>query len=100
MSIGPRKERLHEIAKVLWEHWHPIGVNPGVVYGADAPNVWTDEYDSYAPSVAALLRAWADVDRLANHLSQLTKTNIGLEPDQTRDAAVAAVLIDHMKMRI
>jgi hypothetical protein len=60
------------VDSVLWEVWDPIGVN-------DVPEA-RDEYASYAPGVAGLLRSGASDDEIRSHLATIVAEWMGLPP--------------------
>lgn len=71
------------IDSVLWEVWDPIGVN-------DAPEA-RDEYTSYAPDIAQLLRSGASDDEIERHLATII-TDMGMSwvnPDRSRRTLAA-----------
>ena len=65
--------RMRRVADVLRSDWDPIG-NQLIL---DLP---ADEYDSYAPGVVALLDRGADDRAVAEHLSTLEASAMGLPP--------------------
>jgi len=73
------------VRECLWQDWDPIGVNH---YESAS-----DEYDSYAPTIAAMLLDGADTYRLRQHLRRLETETMGLSPfHPTTDAAVSKLL--------
>ena len=69
---------------VLWEVWDPIGVN----YAPEA----RDEYTSYAPEVAGLLRSGASDDEIRSHLATIILERMGLawvNPERERRTLAA-----------
>lgn len=58
------------VQDVLFREWDPIGVNSN--------ELCRDEYDSYALTICRWLREGVDEYRLANHLSQLQRVNMGM----------------------
>lgn len=67
-----------QVDSVLWEVWDPIGVN-------DAPEA-RDEYTSYAPAVAQMLRSGASDVEIERHLAQIILYRMGM-PWVDRDRA-------------
>lgn len=74
---------METIRHILLADWDPIGIR-------DVPQA-QDEYDSYVPGIAALLRAGADVDRIASHLLRIEE-DMALIPDPERARRVALKL--------
>ncbi|HEX8211597.1 MAG TPA: hypothetical protein VF584_15600 [Longimicrobium sp.] len=73
-----------QVDSVLWEVWDPIGVN-------DAPEA-RDEYTSYAPNVAQLLRSGASDAEIERHLASIILENMGMSwvnPDRARRTLAA-----------
>ncbi|HEY0155347.1 MAG TPA: hypothetical protein VGB92_25255 [Longimicrobium sp.] len=71
------------VDSVLWEVWDPIGVN-------DAPEA-RDEYTSYAPDIAHLLRSGASDAEIERHLATLV-LDMGMSwvnPDRSRRTLAA-----------
>lgn len=95
-----------EVSRFLWDHWDPIGVNPGVPY---VPNqrasvqtedcVWTDEYDSYAQGVATLLWDGADAVKIAARLNDITHASMGLQRPKGGEVMTAKELINRFGNR-
>ena len=56
--------------QILWEFWHPIGVNKST--GAFG------EYDSYAPTIVSLLHRGCSAEELETHLIKLEASSMGL----------------------
>ncbi len=72
------------VDSVLWEVWDPIGVN-------DAPEA-RDEYTSYAPAIAQLLRTGASDGEIECHLATIILENMGMSwvnPDRARRTLAA-----------
>lgn len=72
------------VDSVLWGVWDPIGVN-------HAPEA-RDEYTSYAPDIAQLLRSGASDAEIEHHLASLILENMGMSwvnPDRARRTLVA-----------
>ena len=67
---------------ILWAAWDPIGRVP------------RDEYESYAPRIASLLRGGATPDEVAAVLGTIRTETIGLSADPDRDLIVAQKLQD------
>jgi hypothetical protein len=83
MDREPSPTLIAEVDAVLWEVWDPIGVN-------DAPEA-RDEYTSYAPGVAQLLRSGASDAVIERHLATLI-LDMGLSwvnPDRARRTLAA-----------
>jgi hypothetical protein len=73
-----------QVDSVLWEVWDPIGVN-------DAPEA-RNEYTSYAPDVAQLLRSGASDAEIERHLATIILENMGMSwvnPDRARRTLAA-----------
>lgn len=82
----PTCAELHDmVRKCLWRDWDPIGVNE-----FDAAS---DEYDSYAPTITAMLLDGADAFRLRRHLQTIETDSMGLSPYYpTTDSTVNKLL--------
>ena len=65
-----RKELLQAVKEVLFREWDPIGVNSNPAC--------SDEYDSYASGIDRLLQAEADEYKIAEHLRNLQRVNMGM----------------------
>ena len=63
------------VRECLWRDWDPIGVN--VLSEAK------DEYDAYAPTIAAMLLDGADAYKVLEHLKRLETDSMGLSPHYT-----------------
>ena len=63
------------VRECLWREWDPIGVNDF----SEAK----DEYDAYAPTIAAMLLDGADAYKLLAHLKRLETDSMGLSPYYT-----------------
>jgi len=71
------------VDSVLWEVWDPVGVN-------DAPEA-RDEYTSYAPDIAQLLRTGASDAEIERHLATIV-LDMGMSwvnPDRARRTLAA-----------
>ncbi|GAB3041856.1 hypothetical protein GCM10027285_29420 [Oleiagrimonas citrea] len=55
----------------ILRQWDPIGVEPGALAPAD-------EYDSYAPHIASMVKSNCTVETLAAHLEHLGTETMGL----------------------
>lgn len=75
-----------ELSTILWERWDPIGVR--------AMGGPCDEYDSYVPGVIRVFRRDPSPHRMHDHLEQLERVSMGLQPlsREQRGPAVAALL--------
>lgn len=74
---------IDQVDSVLWEVWDPIGIN-------DAPGA-RDEYTSYAPGLAQLLRSGASDAEIERHLATII-LDMGLtwvNPDRARRTLAA-----------
>ena len=72
---------------VLFQEWDPIGINSNPACH--------DEYDSYVGAIVRLLQAEADEYKIAGHLRNLQRTNMGLSAaDEERDRRVTRRLIN------
>jgi hypothetical protein len=69
----------------LWQAWDPIGVN--------GSSEATDEYDAYAPTIAAMLLDGADAIKVLEHLKRLETDSMGLSPHYTTAEAVTQKLL-------
>ena len=70
---------IRRVDEVLWQVWDPIGVN-------DQPAA-RDEYSSYAPHVAGLLRSAATDAEIEGHLARIVLEQMGMtwmNPDRAR----------------
>jgi hypothetical protein len=73
-----------QVDTVLWEVWDPIGVN-------HAPEA-RDEYTSYAPEVAQMLRSGASDVEIERHLAEIILGQMGMSwvnPDRARRTLTA-----------
>jgi hypothetical protein len=61
-----------EIRRVLLQTWDPLGIR-------GEPNA-QDEYDTYSGGVCELLVSGATDDEISNHLWQIIKDRMGLDP--------------------
>ena len=84
MTESWRRE-LERIA-AFFREWDPIGVGDDLAEGGAA----RDEYDSYAPGVHTLLRRGATATEVAAHLSDIARTRMGIEPQETGTRVAAA----------
>lgn len=76
---------IEAVDSVLWEVWDPIGVN-------DVPEA-RDEYASYAPGVARLLRSGASDAEIRSHLATIVAERMELPPrDLERERRTLAAL--------
>lgn len=71
-----------ELRLILWAAWDPIRGVP------------RDEYETYAPQIASLLRSGASPDEVAAKLGEIRTETIGLPPDPQADRAVAEKIRD------
>lgn len=79
------KNLIAAVRKVLWVTWDPIGVNQ-----FDEAN---DEYDAYAPGLAALLTSGCDRYKLRQRLAHHETVDMGLfAASPSIDAAVDELL--------
>ena len=76
--------KLRMVEVILHWAWDPIGI-PGTGEAAD-------EYNSYAPSVLALLERASPVDEIAAYLGTVEGERMGLEPHRDRNEDVAVLL--------
>src|SRR3954447_12365351 len=74
-----------ELRELLFWRWDPIGVS------GSFPNA-RDEYDAYAPRVAALLRGGASAEAIDAHLEQVAVERMGLAPGRPRAAVGTEVV--------
>ena len=79
------RDQLRAVERVLRE-WDPIGV----FTSESSPS---DEYDSYAPLVLKQLQNGAGVEAVANHLTNLTTSEMGIEPNVEHDRTIAGKLV-------
>jgi hypothetical protein len=70
----------------LLRKWDPIGA---LVNEPSPP----DEYDTYAPLVLKQLQSGADVERLAQHLTEITTAEIGIGANVEHDRKYAEQLV-------
>ncbi|HYJ78028.1 MAG TPA: hypothetical protein VEW03_00300, partial [Longimicrobiaceae bacterium] len=90
MDKQTSRQLIARVDAVLWEVWDPIGVNHEPLA--------RDEYSSYAPDVAALLRAGAADAEIERHLSAIVLDRMGMSwvnPERTRRtlAALRAIAV-------
>jgi hypothetical protein len=83
MSDAMSRERA--LKQVLLLDWDPIGV-------AEFPEA-QDEYDSYLPSVVALLSSGGNQQQLADHLYWIATVQMGLGGSHQHAQKIAAQLI-------
>jgi hypothetical protein len=69
-----------ELRQVLFWRWDPIGIS-------DEFPATADEYDSYAPGIAALLRLGVDEKALAEHLGFVERELMALPKQDRADTA-------------
>jgi hypothetical protein len=79
------RDQLRAVERILRE-WDPIGV-------LTSESSLPDEYDSYAPLVLKQLQNGADVEAVANHLTNLTTSEMSIEPNAEHDREIAGKLI-------
>ena len=72
---------LEAIKRLLWEDWDPIGIKGN-------SNV-SDEYDSYAVQIHAMLSKGVSPDEIAHHLAWIVTSLMGLGADEQRTVAIA-----------
>lgn len=72
-----------ELRLILWAAWDPIGVG-----------VPRDEYETYAPRLASILRNGATPEDIAAALGQWRTESMGLPPDPDSDLTVALKVRD------
>jgi hypothetical protein len=77
-----KRQGEEELRLILWAAWDPIGGVP------------RDEYESYAPQIASLLRKGATPEAVAAALGEIRTETIGLPPNPVRDREVAEKLRD------
>jgi hypothetical protein len=86
MSKMRGKEIWQAVKEILFREWDPIGINSNPAL--------SDEYDSYVSSIVRLLQAEADEYKIAGHLSNLQRVNIGLSSvNEEQDRRIARRLI-------
>lgn len=76
---------MKEVDRILWEDWDPIGVN-------DIPAA-RDEYSSYVPSIARLLKDGADAAQIAHHLKTIEENSLKVGVYDDRRKRVADKLV-------
>jgi hypothetical protein len=74
---------VHWVGSVL-RRWDAIGVG----------NLNTDEYDSYAPKIAAMLLNGANAFKIAEHLFRLETVAMGLAGDRGKCEEIGQILHD------
>jgi hypothetical protein len=77
-----KRQGAEELRLILWAAWDPIGGVP------------RDEYETYAPQIASLLRKGGSPDDVAAALGKIRTETIGLPPNPARDREVAEKLRD------
>lgn len=90
MDRETSRSLIAQVDSVLWEVWDPIGVN-------DTREA-RDEYTSYAPAVAQMLRSGATDAEIERHLAQIILYRMEMpwvDPDGARRtlAALRQILI-------
>jgi hypothetical protein len=86
MSKVKGKELWQAVKEILFREWDPIGIN-------SYPSL-SDEYDSYANGIVRLLQAEADEYKIAEHLRNLQRVNMGMSStNEERDRGIARRLI-------
>jgi hypothetical protein len=86
MSKVKGKELWQAVKEILFREWDPIGINSN-------PSL-SDEYDSYANGIVRLLQAEADEYKIAEHLRNLQRVNMGMSStNEERDRGIARRLI-------
>ena len=83
-AANPDWECEIKVQSVLREHWDPIGVGK-------IPEAY-DEYDSYAPQIAKLLRQGVSEEALTAHLLKIETETMGLSGGYTTKQAVAVLM--------
>lgn len=83
---SPRSELEKRIAKILFDHWDPIGIN-------DAPTAPKDEYASYAWQIINLA-SYGDTsaEYIAGGLCALAKVNMCIEQSEEENMEVARLI--------
>lgn len=85
-KLPPNEKELYKrCSEVLHYIWDPIGV-------AGTPET-RDEYDSYVPSIFALVNESASVSRIASALNQIVSERMELNPDRAKAEEVAQILL-------
>ena len=80
------KELYKRVDEVLHYVWDPIGIY-------NCPEA-RDEYYSYIPQVFSMLKNSKTKSEISAHLSNLTKDQIGLDPDKKHIEKVVDLLIE------
>lgn len=75
--------------------WDPLGVISNLRQGGDV----LDEYDSYAPTIHAMLGRGCGVEDLAAHLMRVQSESMEISPAAQRDRAVALRILEWWKGR-
>lgn len=73
-ELQSSEELIAKVRRMLWEEWDPIGVNE---YSEAS-----DEYDSYATEIAALIERHQSEKEIFDHLWRLETGHMGLEGDR------------------
>jgi hypothetical protein len=74
------------VQEVLFREWDPIGVNNN--------ELCKDEYDSYAGTICQWLQQGVDEYKLASHLSEIQRINMGLSSiDEDANRKIAKRLL-------
>jgi hypothetical protein len=82
-----RIEIWQAVKEILFREWDPIGINSNPAL--------SDEYDSCVSSIVRLLQAEADEYKIAEHLRNLQRVNIGLSSvNEEQDRRIARRLIN------
>jgi hypothetical protein len=85
-KLPPLEEELYpRTDEVLHYIWDPIGVST-------APEA-RDEYYSYLPQVFSLVKAKADAEAIAAHLTEIATKRMGLTNNHKHDLEVAELLL-------
>lgn len=79
------KALLPIVHRILLEQWDPIGV-------IESPEA-QDEYDSYVPSVIALLINGSAEETIAAHLGRIATERMSLPSEPKREMRVARALL-------
>jgi len=82
-AANPNWEFEVQVQGILREHWDPIGVGK-------VPEAY-DEYDSYAPQIAELLRWVVSEEALMAHLLNIETETMGLSGGYSTKQAVDAL---------
>jgi hypothetical protein len=85
-TIGQARILHQYIKNVLMQDWDPIGVQ--AISGAE------DEYDSYVPTLYAMLISRKPVIEVFKYLVWLETKHMGLTADRQRTFSIAEKLVD------